>query len=117
MASSTPNGTDQTATMKDILDALKTLQMNQVQLASTVDAISGRVNVLAGMKEVQEVALPPAAVSAPPKKAESDEIHHDEHAVPESPSLPATVVEGSGQISTLGHARKTSTGTSRIILT
>lgn len=120
MASSTPNGTDQTATMKDILDALKTLQVNQVQLASTVDAISGRVNVLAGMKEVQEVALPPAAVSAPPKKAESEELIHDDNAVPESPSLPATAIEGSGSpshISTLGHARKTSTGTSRIILT
>ena len=119
MASSTTNGTDQTATMKDILDALKTLQINQVQLASTVDAISGRVNVLAGMKEVQQAALPPAAISPPPKKTESDETHPDESTVPESPSLPATAIEGPGspiQFSALGHGRK-STGTSRIILT
>jgi hypothetical protein len=117
MASSTP--ADQTAMMKEILEALKTLQVNQIQLSSTVDAISGRVNVLAGMKEVQEVALPPAAL-VPPKKPEPEEIIHDEHAVPESPSLPATAVDESGspsQISALGHARKTSAGTGRIILT
>ena len=121
MSSSTP--TDQAAMMKDILDALKTLQINQAQLASNVDAISGRVNVLAGMKEVREVALPSAALSLPPKKAEPNcEPDHDEHSVPESPSLPATAVDGEGSgspshISTLGHARKMSTGTSRIILT
>jgi len=42
--------------MKEILDALKNLEMNQVQLASNVDAITGRMNVLAGMKEVRDVA-------------------------------------------------------------
>jgi hypothetical protein len=119
MASSIP--TDQAAMMKEVLEALKTLQMNQVQLASNVDAIAGRVNVLAGMKEVREVALPPAVLSPPLQKAETnDGPDQDEHAVPESPSLPATTVDGSGspsQISTLGHARKTSTVTSRIILT
>lgn len=117
MATSTP--TDQAAMMKDILEALKTLQMNQAQLASNVDAISGRVNVLAGMKEVREVALPPP--STPLQKTEpTEELHHDEHKVPESPSLPAAAVDGSGSpshISTLGHAKKASTGTSRIILT
>jgi hypothetical protein len=115
--SSTPP--DQAAMMKDILDALKVLQMNQVQLASNVDAISGRVNVLAGMKEVREVALPPAALSVPPKKAESSiEPDHNEHSVPESPSLPATALDAEGSPSSVSaHARKTSTGTSRIILT
>ena len=81
--------------MKDILEALKILQVNQIQLSSTVDAISGRVNVLAGMKEVQEVALPLAAVALP-SKPEPEETIHDEPAVPESPSLPATAVDGSG---------------------
>ena len=123
MASSTP--LDQATMMRDILEALKALQMNQVQLASNVDAISGRVNVLAGMKEVREVALPLSALSLPPpaKMAEPNgDGRQDEHSVPESPSLPATDAAGQGsgspsQISTLGHARKTSTGTSRIILT
>ena len=116
MSSSTPP--DQATMMKDILEALKSLQMNQVQLASNVDAISGRVNVLAGMKEVRDVALPPAALGtpAPAKKAETTD--EAEHSVPESPSLPPTALEGEGSPSqAVGHARKTSTGTSRIILT
>jgi hypothetical protein len=112
MASSTPP--DANAMMKEILDALKTLQLNQVQLASAVDAISGRVNVLAGMKEVREVAA-----STPPKKAEPvDDAVTLDNSVPESPSLPATTLDGevsTGLVST--HGRKTSTGTSRIILT
>ena len=116
MASSTP--TDQTALMRDILDALKSLQLKHVQLASTVDAISGRVNVLAGMKEVHEAALPPAAISVFTKRSEAEDIHQDEHTVPESPSLPATTIDGSGSPSSaLGHAKKTNTATGRIILT
>lgn len=117
MSSSTPP--DQATMMKDILEALKSLQMNQVQLASNVDAISGRVNVLAGMKEIREVALPPAALSPPPKRAETnEEANHDEHSVPQSPSIPATALDGEGSSSQVSsHSRKTSTGTSRIILT
>ena len=113
MSSSTPP--DQAAMMKEILESLKALQMNQVQLASNVDAISGRVNVLAGMKEVREVASASTS-SQPPKKAEPSE--DAENSAPESPSLPPTVLDGEGSPSqNVGHARKTSTGTSRIILT
>jgi hypothetical protein len=118
MASSPP--TDQAAMMKDILEALKTLQMNQVQLASSVDAISGRVNVLAGMKEIRDVGLHPNEAIAPVKRAETEESHLDEQTVPESPSLPAITSDVPGSpshISALGHTKKTSTGTSRIILT
>jgi hypothetical protein len=116
---SSPTPPDQGTMMKEILDALKTLQMNQVQLASNVDAISGRVNVLAGMKEVRDVALPPAALSTIPKKAETgDESHQDDQSVPESPSLPATQIDGEGSPSQISpHARKSRTATSRIILT
>jgi hypothetical protein len=116
MASSTP---DQTALLKEVLEALKTLQINQVQLASNVDAITGRVNVLAGMKEVRDVAESDS--NKVPKQIETissvDELqHHDETKIPESPSLPATQLGGEG---TLSHARKPSVGTSssRIILT
>ena len=118
MAASTP--TDQTTMMKDILEALKTLQVNQIQLASTVDAISGRVNVLAGMKEIQKVAMPPAAVNVSSQKPESDGNQNDEQSVPESPSIPPTTIDAPGspsQISSLGHATKAGTGTGRIILT
>lgn len=109
--------TDQTALMKEVLEALKTLQMNQVQLASNVDAISGRVNVLAGMKEVRDAAESDS--NKVPKKIETipsvdESQHHDETRIPESPSLPATQLQGEGALS---HARKPSVSTSRIILT
>jgi hypothetical protein len=118
MASSTP---DQSALLKEVLEALKALQLNQVQLASNVDAISGRVNVLAGMKEVRDVAAesPPTPVKKiGPRSSGEEHVHHDDN-VPESPSLPATQVEGDGTStpSSISHAKKPSTGTSRIILT
>lgn len=113
MASPAP---DQSAILKEVLEAVKTLQLNQVQLSSAVDAISGRVNVLAGMKEVRDVAIdsPPTPV----KKIEP--IPHDDSrsddVVPPSPSLPATQFGSPGTSSPLSHARKPSV-TSRIILT
>jgi hypothetical protein len=111
---------DQTAIMKEVLEALKTLQMNQVQLASHVDAISGRVNVLAGMKEVRDVAESDTMNKQVPKQIESissiDESQpHDETKIPESPSLPAAQIVEDEVLSS--HSRKASVGTSRIILT
>jgi hypothetical protein len=116
--------TDQSAILKEVLDTLKSLQINQTALASHVDAIAGRVNVLAGMKEVRDVAL--AADSSSVNQNESneaaavaplDDSHHDHDVVPPSPSLPATAfqVDGAGS-QQISHARKPSV-TSRIILT
>lgn len=116
MASPAP---DQSAILKEVLEAVKTLQLNQIQLASNVDAISGRVNVLAGMKEVRDVAIDSAA--SPVKKPEPiqnqiDDSHSDD-VVPPSPSLPAASFSSSpGTSSPLSNARKPSV-TSRIILT
>jgi hypothetical protein len=113
MASPTP---DQSAILEELLEAVKTLQLNQVQLLSAVDAISGRVNVLAGMKEVRDVAIdsPPSPVKKiepiPPDDSHSDDV------VPPSPSLPATQFSSPSTSSSLSHARKPSV-TSRIILT
>jgi hypothetical protein len=118
--SSTPP--DQTALMKEVLEALKALQVNQVQLASNVDAITGRVNVLAGMKEVRDVASTnspsvPVKISHPISSVDESHSHDDD--VPQSPSLSATHVDGDGSSSPSSHisnARKPSV-TSRIILT
>lgn len=109
---------DQTAVLKEVLETLKSLQMNQTQLAAHVDAISGRVNVLAGLKEVHDVA---AIASDPPVNTiEPNAIVHDsqpdQDVVPPSPSLPATAFQVDGASSQLAHARKPSV-TSRIILT
>jgi hypothetical protein len=108
---------DQTKIMKEVLEALKALQINQVQLASNVDAINGRVNVLAGLKEVRDVGGSDSVKDS--KKIETtpgiDEPQvHDETKIPKSPSLPTTQVED--EISP-SHARKSSVSTSRIILT
>ncbi|KAG4415480.1 Uracil-regulated protein 1 [Cadophora malorum] len=130
---SPPSPTDQTGLLKEVLEAVKALTLNQTLLSSHVDAISGRVNVLAGMKEVRDVAetapsSTPASSSsttaAPVKKNESlaaVDPDSDDVVVPQSPSLPAAQLEGvaagpSSPSSALSHARKPSV-TSRIILT
>ncbi|TVY44674.1 putative GTP cyclohydrolase [Lachnellula subtilissima] len=116
MSSSTA---DQTALMKEVLEALKTLQTNQIQLAANVDAISGRVNVLAGMKEVRDVAndssSKPSTVS---KSIDTSAPEHDpsDDLVPSSPSLPASELEGVKESTQIALAPKSSS-TSRIILT
>lgn len=109
---------DQTAVLKEVLEALKALQINQVQLASNVDAISGRVNILAGIKEVKDIAA--VATPSPVLQEEpvlSQEETHD-HAVPKSPTLPATEIPPGVEVMPVPstHARKPSV-TSRIILT
>jgi len=42
--------------LEDILSSLKSLQQENVALAATVEAISGKVNVLAGVKQTKEGA-------------------------------------------------------------
>ncbi|KAL2068358.1 hypothetical protein VTL71DRAFT_16456, partial [Oculimacula yallundae] len=123
---------DQTGLLKEVLEAVKALTINQTLLTSQVDAISGRVNVLAGMKEVRDVAEAESSSSASDsrssvKKIESQSLSSgdpsSDDVVPESPSLPATQLEGvagpSSPTTALEHARKPSIagGTSRIILT
>lgn len=117
MASSS---SDQSELLKEVLEALKALQLNQTLLASNVDAISGRVNVLAGMKEVRDVAEESTNVKTVQNESlssvdESDSQPIDD-VVPQSPSLPATQLERVSSSQQLSHARKPSV-TSRIILT
>jgi hypothetical protein len=117
---------EQTILMKDILEVLKMLQANQTRLASNVDAITGRVNILAGIKEVQDAAATDgggAARKAPVSKINSHESH--DHAdmpephIPESPSInpndPTPDGRSTSPISVV-HSQKPSV-TSRIILT
>ncbi|ESZ99449.1 GTP cyclohydrolase II [Sclerotinia borealis F-4128] len=112
---------DQTALMQEILNSIKNLQLNQVQLASNVDAITGRINVLAGMKEVRDVAsTDPATNSKPSETPESsgessskDEAFKDVD-VPQSPTISAAKPE---ETPIPSYPQKASTGTSRIILT
>lgn len=122
MASSS---TDQSAMMKEILDSVKGLQMNQIQLASNVDAINGRLNVLAGVKEVRDIASDDSKASdlmlEEPEPASAFDKHQlqGDSSVPESPSLPATHVDQVGEIPAgpVSVVQKQQGVTSRIILT
>lgn len=105
--------TDQTALMKDLLDTLKVLQVNQVQLASTVDAINGRVNILAGIKEVQDAAVVHGK-QEDGLAIQNPESHDDDDDVPKSPSVTPT---DTGTPSTLSVSNQPNAVTSRIILT
>ena len=45
-----------TSVLGEILASVKALQQNQSTLASTVDQLSGKVNVLSSLKQVKEAA-------------------------------------------------------------
>lgn len=117
---------EQTILLKDILEALRTLQVNQTRLASNIDAITGRVNILAGIKEVQDASDTDegrAARKNPTSQVNSHESHDHvdmpEPQIPESPSInptdPTPDGQGTSSISVV-HSQKPSV-TSRIILT
>ncbi|CZT46452.1 probable bifunctional GTP cyclohydrolase II/3, 4-dihydroxy-2butanone-4-phosphate synthase [Rhynchosporium secalis] len=117
---------DQTGLLKEVLEAVKALTMNQTLLTSQVDAISGRVNVLSGLKEVRDAAEEESASKSSVKRIEPQALHESpssDDIVPQSPSLPATEIGSlagpSSPSTALEHLRKPSTagGTSRIILT
>lgn len=113
--------TDQTALLKQVLDALRVLQINQSQLVSNVDAINGRVNILAGIKEVEDVAGTHTDGACSPPVVEAVDKHesHDHADVPKSPSVTAADVERAGTPSSavsLSTKRNTN-ATARIILT
>lgn len=52
---STESSTD-SAVLKEILEGLKAMRQENSQLASAIDKINGRVNVLAGVKQVKDEA-------------------------------------------------------------
>ncbi|KAH8821710.1 GTP cyclohydrolase-like protein II [Xylogone sp. PMI_703] len=117
MASS---GAEHTTLMKEILESLKTLQVNQAQLASNVDSITGRVNVLAGIQEVKDAAATDATKRSVKDVISSPEINAKEESqdskIPDSPSLTASDLT-QGHPTAVTHVRGASGGTSRIILT
>ncbi|EMC97421.1 hypothetical protein BAUCODRAFT_451845 [Baudoinia panamericana UAMH 10762] len=108
---------DTASLLQEILQSVRSLKQDQVQLASTVEAINGRVNVLAGVRQSQDgiahdVMLPSPRISA----------------MPGSPRIPPRLressIDGYGTNPDARHAtsasppaRRTSIATSKIILT
>ncbi len=115
---------DQNSLMKEVLETLKLLQINQTRLASNVDAITGRVNILAGIKEVHDVASidEQRVIKEPQVKSDTHETHDHANAVespiPQSPSIVPTDSTQDGGSSALSvSSPKKHSVTSRIILT
>lgn len=111
---------DQTTLMKDVLEALKVLTANQTQLAANVDAINGRVNILAGIKEVEHAATASSSRQEGSSSAAAHIDNKEDHdvGVPESPTVAAAAeVDLSNMPSTASPSNPQHTPTSRIILT
>lgn len=101
------NGTSgDAAILQEILASLKTIQQENTHLAAAVDAINGRVNILAGVKQVKDMTVDPSAV----------EHNQQPSAAPTPPSLTEDTPSSPDLSSVPGSGRRSSV-TSKIILT
>ncbi|GAB7362077.1 hypothetical protein MBLNU230_g2111t1 [Neophaeotheca triangularis] len=108
MADGNISGADTTAMLREILSSVRSLKQDQAQLASAVDAINGRVNVLAGVKTTQDGLAHAASL---PKESPSQQV-----ATVTSPP-DSSDVNGHATSTSPPPARRSSTATSKIILT
>ncbi|KAF2841423.1 GTP cyclohydrolase-like protein II [Patellaria atrata CBS 101060] len=74
MASSVTPGHDVSSVLSEILSNIKALQRDNSSLSSAIDAINGRVNMLAGIKQVQEVATDGTAITEGKLKENEEEM-------------------------------------------
>jgi len=101
------NGKDSMASvLQEILSSINALKDQHVELASAVDAITGRVNVLAGVKQIQ--AAKPSTVSLSHSNETKDLSTVEEESKESMKDL---------QPSPEPMLRKNSTSSSKIILT
>ncbi|KEQ61798.1 uncharacterized protein M437DRAFT_85249 [Aureobasidium melanogenum CBS 110374] len=94
------------AILQEILASLKTIQQENTHLAAAVDAINGRVNILAGVKQVKDMTVDPTAVKHNKQPPADPVVPPLSENTPSSPDLSA--MSGSGRRSSV---------TSKIILT
>ncbi|KAK8205302.1 putative GTP cyclohydrolase [Zalaria obscura] len=98
--------------LQEILETLKTLKQENSALASTVDAINGRVNILAGVKEVQDGV----AMDAEHAKEAEKAVATPSKPLPTSPSISAMDASIASTSPPPDTTRRSSV-TSKIILT
>jgi hypothetical protein len=94
------------ALLKEILAGMKALRQENTQLASAVDLINGRVNVLAGVKQVKDEATKATSNETKPKPEEEKTVE----AVSEKYEQPPATIESAPR-------RASVSKTSKIILT
>lgn len=97
------------ALLKEILASMKALRQENTQLASAVDLINGRVNVLAGVKQVKDEAMKAESTASVSGKAKPEEEKTVE-AVSEKYEQPPANVDSAPR-------RASVSKTSKIILT
>ena len=97
--------------LKEILEGLKSLRTENVQLAASVDKINGRVNMLAGIKQIKDEAASEAANGTLSKeKAKDAESEKTVEAVSQQYDQPAAHADAPPR-------RESVSKTSKIILT
>ena len=111
---------DQLALLNQIHITLQSIQQDYRHLSAAVETITGRVNILAGVKQVQDIAQDRNRVSNGnvehmPQGKQGPETSKSRQHVPASPTLPASESVHEELPDPLP-ARRSST-TSRIILT
>lgn len=107
--------------LKQINSSLQSLQRDYMQLAASVEAIEGRVNILSGVKQVQDVAREPAPLLKQYTALARQEKASDPTAFDsESSFRSASVEENHTSALSLKNSpsgRSSTTPTSKIILT
>ena len=101
MATNGDSAPDTAAILKEILMSVRSLKQENAQLSASVDAINGRVNTLAGIKQIQDGVAHDATLPSPKIAAQSKDVNPDESETASPPT----------------ERRPSTTSTSKIILT
>lgn len=105
MATNGDSAPDMAAMLKDILSSVRSLKQENAQLSASVDAINGRVNTLAGIKQIQDGVAHDATLSSRKTAAHSKAIDNAPESQDANDASPPT------------ERRPSTTSTSKIILT
>lgn len=109
MATNGDSAPDMAAMLKEILSSVRSLKQENAQLSASVDAINGRVNTLAGIKQIQDGVAHDATLRSPKTAAPSKDIDNS--------SESQDAIDESQSASPPTERRPSTTSTSKIILT
>jgi hypothetical protein len=107
MATNGDSAPDTAAMLKEILLSVRSLKQENAQLSAAVDAINGRVNTLAGIKQIQDGVAHDATLPNPKTTAHPKDIASEGKDTPDDSQSPSPPTE----------RRPSTTSTSKIILT
>lgn len=103
---------DTAAILQEILMSVRSLKQEHSQLSASVDAINGRVNTLAGIKQIQDGVAYDATLPSSKITAQSKDNASSSEGTTKDPNA-----DESQSASPLTERRPSTTSTSKIILT